>query len=63
MWRVVTCNELKQRHVMPVEDLREHEVTLSCWCHPVQDWEDSTVIAHNAMDQRELIETGERRVQ
>lgn len=48
-------------HVYPINDLREHVTDgKPCWCHPR---EDEGVIVHNAMDQRELIETGERKIQ
>ena len=46
-------------HVVPDEDLREHVLTKLCWCHPILD-DDFDMISHNAMDNRELYETGER---
>jgi hypothetical protein len=45
--------ESKAYHVVPLGDLREHEVSLRCWCKPVQDEEEPNVWVHNSMDQRE----------
>ena len=45
-------------HILPVNDLRDHEESENCWCRP--RYEDGVII-HNAMDQRELYETGERK--
>lgn len=44
-------------HVLPINDLKEHDKNEHCWCRPVVD-EYGNVI-HNSMDQRELYETGE----
>jgi hypothetical protein len=44
-------------HVMPLDDLREHQLTLECWCRPVLD----EVVIHNSMDGREEYERGERK--
>lgn len=50
-------------HVLPIDDLRDHEDE-DCWCHPTRDAEESTVlVTHNAMDRRELYETGELKPQ
>ena len=43
------------QHVIPLNDLKEHELTPHCDCDPVVDWETSTVI-HNAYDKREEVE-------
>lgn len=48
-------------HVVPVDDLREHELAPSCWCTPLRDAIAPKVISHNALDQREKFETGERK--
>lgn len=45
-------------HVVPECDLRTHELTARCWCQPERDVEEPSVIAHQALDQRELYETG-----
>jgi hypothetical protein len=47
-------------HVVPVNDLREHETSLSCWCKPTEDDEAIGVLVHHSMDGREAFETGER---
>jgi len=47
-------------HVIPIDDLYEHEVSAQCWCLPTTESE--TVIVHNAADEREKYELGERRV-
>ena len=50
------------KHIYPLNDLREHILKgRSYWCNPVFDEEDLLVI-HNALDGREQIETGERKV-
>ena len=47
-------------HVLPINDLREHEETRDCWCHPAvtgEPYEETDVIVtHNSADGRELIE-------
>ncbi len=50
-------------HVTPIDDLREHALTMFCWCNPRRDRDAHHVIGHNAMDQRERYETGEVRPQ
>lgn len=49
----------EQWHILPQNDLREHEDKLSCWCYPLLTSEG--VIIHNALDEREKYETGERK--
>ena len=44
-----------ERHVSPIDDLRPHEKSETCWCHPFRDCE---VIVHNSMDRREEYERG-----
>lgn len=48
-------------HIVPVNDLREHEIAPSCWCNPTPDDEDHDVLIHHSIDGRESFETGERR--
>lgn len=48
-------------HVLPVNDLRDHDKSASCWCKPVALEDEPRVIVHNAMDGREAFETGERK--
>jgi len=54
------CN-CKGWHVVPLDDLREHETNGSCWCKPTLDDEGAEPIwIHNSLDGREAFETGER---
>lgn len=49
-------------HVYPLNDFRQHDTDSgpTCWCKPEVDGE---IVIHNALDEREKIETGERQVQ
>jgi len=50
-------------HVMPLGDLREHQASQQCWCHPELDDESGlggNIWVHNSLDGRELYERGER---
>lgn len=53
--RACNCGGL---HVVPLNDLREHDLNGSCWCRP--DYDDG-VWVHHALDGREMYETGERK--
>lgn len=44
-------------HVIPINDLREHQCDTQCWCQPVID---DDVCVHNALDQRETYEQGRK---
>lgn len=62
-WRLVgfpTKSGHFAQHVVPVDDLREHDLTPDCWCTPTVD-SVSFVAVHNAADQREKFERGERK--
>lgn len=49
-------------HVVPINDLREHDLNGSCWCKPALDNDYSYPIwIHNSMDGREAFERGERK--
>jgi hypothetical protein len=49
-------------HVHPVSDSRAHTLSMFCWCRPViQEVGVGVVVTHNAHDQREKYETGERK--
>jgi len=41
------------KHVVPVNDLREHVRSRDCWCKPRVDL---SICVHNSADQRELFE-------
>lgn len=47
-------------HVMPEDDLREHDISESCWCAPRPDVEEEFVMVHNSMDRREEYEQGRK---
>lgn len=49
----------EQRHVVPLNDLKEHALSVECWCRPKVD-DDDNIVVHNSMDGRELYERGER---
>lgn len=41
-------------HVVPLDDLRDHDLSETCWCHPVEIFEGYVPIwVHNSMDGRE----------
>ena len=46
------------QHIYPVNDLREHEISASCWCN--SKWDMDGLIIHNAMDGRESYEQGRK---
>lgn len=50
--------EVRDRHVVPLNDLREHDAISDCWCDPTYD---DGVMVHHSMDRREEYERGERR--
>lgn len=63
-WRVDVVHEPEHGiHVVPVDDLREHTCSCTCWCRPVDDHEEPDVWMHNSLDQRERYEKGELRPQ
>lgn len=55
-WLVIPVNP---PNVIPEDDLREHELSMQCWCCPVEDSE--FVVVHNSMDRREEYEHGQRK--
>jgi hypothetical protein len=49
--------DVRPVHVIPVNDMREHDEQPGCWCEPRVEAEgEGVVIIHNSMDGRELIE-------
>ncbi len=52
----------RQMHVVPVNDLREHNTkSKKCWCEPmIEEYKRGTLVTHNSLDQRELYEQGKR---
>ena len=47
-------------HVVPNDDMREHEATPRCWCEPTEDHDRPGLWMHHALDGREAFESGER---
>lgn len=43
-------------HVLPVNDLFEHDESTVCWCEPRVEWLSEAVVIHNSADGRELTE-------
>jgi hypothetical protein len=45
-------------HVLPIDDLRDHEESRDCWCAPTvsQEPDADPVVVHHAADGRELVE-------
>jgi hypothetical protein len=56
MWRAVALHT-GERHVLPLEDLRPHTHSATCWCGPSDD---DGVWVHHSLDRREEVERGER---
>jgi|Laugrespbdmm15sd_2_1035082.scaffolds.fasta_scaffold12957_6 hypothetical protein len=51
-------------HIVPLNDLRDHEESVDCWCQPelLDDDYADCVYLHPAMDGREAFESGERKM-
>lgn len=52
--------EREDTHVMPKNDLRDHEADPGCWCKPVKD-DELSLYVHNSMDRREEYEEGRKK--
>jgi len=48
------------QHIVPIDDLYEHELHPSCWCDPQLD-PVKFIATHNSADDREAFERGERK--
>ena len=53
-------------HVVPVDDIRDHDLTEECWCTPHVEYDSDpvnihAVVIHVAADEREKYETGLRK--
>jgi hypothetical protein len=48
------------QHIIPNDDLYEHELMPTCWCKPTI-YEAEFIAVHNSADQREAFERGERK--
>ena len=60
-WGLFNELPVKRTHIIPVNDLREHEYSEYCWCNPTEDTEYVNLFVHHSMDGREEFETGERK--
>jgi hypothetical protein len=47
--------ETDRFHIIPVDDIKDHEDSSKCWCEP-QILEGGLVVSHNAADGREFYE-------
>ena len=48
-------------HILPLNDLKEHEETTTCPCGPRVDWSEAeAIVIHRSWDGREYIEDAER---
>jgi hypothetical protein len=56
-WR----NAVTVTHLVPCNDIRQHQLDPVCWCQPVEDQETPDFWIHNSADGREKFEQGERR--
>lgn len=61
-WRRINGNAMRDIHIIPIDDLKEHEHSDQCWCRPARDSEENRVVVHNSLDGREQYETGERQM-
>lgn len=44
-------------HVLPINDIEEHQESTTCHCHPaIQEESGTMIIVHNSFDGRELVE-------
>lgn len=64
-WRIQIIGYTEGRvegHVVPVDDLREHDLSADCWCVPDEDEEvaflngTAQLLLHNSADGREVQE-------
>jgi hypothetical protein len=56
-WAACAPTATNPPHVYPLGDLRDHTLTMECWCHPTDD---EGVMVHHSMDRREEFEEGRR---
>lgn len=47
-------------HVIPADDLYDHELSEQCWCQPELD-DEEFVATHHSFDNREAFEEGRRK--
>lgn len=61
-WGVFGDEQEREQHIVPLDDLKEHEIHRFCWCRPVATADDDDVLVHNSLDGREQFETGSRKL-
>lgn len=48
-------------HIVPKDDIREHDISSLCWCNPImKDDEHDPIWLHNSLDGRENYEDKEQ---
>lgn len=47
-------------HIVPVNDLREHDLSPDCWCKPTPHDDCLGLWTHHSMDRREEYEEGRK---
>ena len=55
---ILDYNKKNVWHVTPINDLKDHQDSMECWCNPkIQIMENGgVVVTHNALDMREYAE-------
>lgn len=59
-WSLYKMLQKDEAHVVPLNDIREHELEKTCWCHPTEDPEYPGMYMHHSADGREAFERGTR---
>lgn len=56
-WDLKVDEPAMEKHVLPIDDLREHVESSECWCQPTV-WQGPMFVmfTHNSADGRELVE-------
>lgn len=56
-WETIPAGQ-SDIHVIPRDDLRDHDASDSCWCRPTRDADVDEIVIHRSMDGRESYEEG-----
>lgn len=62
-WLNVWTADGARLHLVPLQDLRDHELVSTCWCKPRLDDPETAAApfyVHNSMDRREEYEEGRK---
>jgi hypothetical protein len=54
-WAVMVSRFSRFKHVVPMNDYREHDMVRECWCNPEVD-DEADCITHRALDRRDHYE-------